>query len=65
MTIHDLASRGLPRLIKGQAAITNMKNGNETADSHGIAVQEERCAWGNIVGQRLCRRGLLRGRMRC
>jgi hypothetical protein len=40
MTIHDLASRGLPRLVKGQAAITNMKDGKETADTNGIAVRK-------------------------
>jgi hypothetical protein len=39
MTIHDLASRALPRLIiMGQAANMNMKDGKETADTHGIAV---------------------------
>lgn len=40
MTIHDLASRGLSRSIKGQVAITNVKDGKETADTHGIAVRQ-------------------------
>lgn len=40
MTIHDLASGGQPCLLKQSAVITNMKDGLETADTHGIAVRK-------------------------
>jgi hypothetical protein len=69
MPIQDLVSRGQPRLLKGQAAITNMKGEYERRIRNGGYRRDYRpevvLRLGNVVGPRLFRRGLLRGRMRC